>query len=58
MIFYTGAVLMGGSALLGLLGAVLLKIKGSRLRETLNREYGPRPKRQKTFQPKREKSGT
>ena len=41
LLFYGGLLLMAAALALGFLALIVLKIQASRLRRTLNREYGP-----------------
>lgn len=48
-LFYVGVMMMAGSALAGLLAAILLKRKSGKLRRLLDSEYGPQVKQQKAL---------
>lgn len=48
-LFYAGVIMMVGSALAGLLAAVLLKLKSIKLHRLLDSEYGPQVKQQKAL---------
>lgn len=48
-LFYVGVMMMSGSALAGLLTAVLLKCKRGKLQRLLDSEYGPQVKQQKAL---------